>query len=89
MLYRAHIARAIFELVVIGTDCICSCKSNYHTITTTTTPERSDGYMKIFGRFALAQYILLLLQTDFKRQKYNLKWNRVGHQYTEIKTYKP
>jgi len=24
-----------------------------------------------------------------KRQKYNLKWNRVGHQYTEIKTYKP
>ena len=25
-------------LVVIGTDCINSCKSNYHTITTTTTP---------------------------------------------------
>jgi hypothetical protein len=25
-------------LVVIGTDCICSCKSIYHTITTTTTP---------------------------------------------------
>jgi hypothetical protein len=24
-------------LVVIGTDCIYSCKSNYHTITTTTT----------------------------------------------------
>ena len=23
--------------VVIGTDCICSCKSNYHTITTKTT----------------------------------------------------
>ena len=31
-----------FELrtsVVIGTDCICSCKSNYHTITTTTAPQ--------------------------------------------------
>ena len=30
-----------FELttsVVIGTDCIGSCKSNYHTITTTTAP---------------------------------------------------
>ena len=30
-----------FELttsVVIGTDCICGCKSNYHTITTTTAP---------------------------------------------------
>jgi hypothetical protein len=25
-------------LVVIGTDCTCSCKSNYHTITTTTAP---------------------------------------------------
>jgi hypothetical protein len=24
--------------VVIGTDCIGSCKSNYHTITTTTVP---------------------------------------------------
>jgi hypothetical protein len=31
--------RAGFELpsfVMIGTDCICSCTSNYHTITTTT-----------------------------------------------------
>ena len=26
-------------LVVIGTDCIGSCKSNYHTITTTTAPK--------------------------------------------------
>ena len=23
----------------MGTDCICSCKSNYHTITTTTAPD--------------------------------------------------
>jgi hypothetical protein len=33
-----------FELktsVVIGTDCICSCKSNYHTITATMTPWQS------------------------------------------------
>jgi hypothetical protein len=32
---------SIFELttsVVIGTDCIGSCKSNYHTITATTAP---------------------------------------------------
>jgi hypothetical protein len=27
-------------LVVIGTDCIDSCKSNYHTIMTTTEPSR-------------------------------------------------
>jgi len=41
MLYRAHLACAGFELatlVVMGTDCIGSCKSNYHTIMTTTTP---------------------------------------------------
>ena len=36
-----HLERAGFELttlVVIGTDCIGSCKSNYHAITTTTAP---------------------------------------------------
>jgi hypothetical protein len=39
MLYRVHIAWVGFELatlVVIDTDCTGSCKSNYHTITTTT-----------------------------------------------------
>jgi len=41
MLYRVHLTLAGFELktlVVIGTDCIGSCKSNYYTITTTTAP---------------------------------------------------
>ena len=41
MLYRVHLAINGFKLtalVVIGTDCICSCKSNYHIITTTTIP---------------------------------------------------
>jgi len=28
----------LINLVVIGTDCTCSCKSNYHTITTRTAP---------------------------------------------------
>ena len=39
MLYWVHLAWAGFEItssVVIGTDCIGSCKSNYHTIKTTT-----------------------------------------------------
>ena len=38
MLYRVHLAWAGFEpttVVVIGTECIGSNKSNYHTITTT------------------------------------------------------
>ena len=37
MVYRVHIAWVGFELttlLVIGTDCIDSYKSNYHTITT-------------------------------------------------------
>jgi len=41
MLYRVHLAWMGYELtmlVVIGIDCIGSCKFNYHTITTTTTP---------------------------------------------------
>ena len=49
MLYRVHIEWSGFELttlVVIGTACIGSCKSNYHTITTTTTP---DGSLFIIG----------------------------------------
>jgi hypothetical protein len=38
LLYRLRLAWARFQLttfVVIGTDCISSCKSNYHTITKT------------------------------------------------------
>jgi hypothetical protein len=41
MLYEAHLSWVGFELttlVVIGTDCISNCKSNYYTITTMTTP---------------------------------------------------
>jgi hypothetical protein len=41
ILYRVHLAWTGFELatlVVIGTDYTGSCKSNYHTITTTTAP---------------------------------------------------
>jgi hypothetical protein len=41
MLYRVHLTWAEFELttlVVIGTNCIVSYKSNYHLITTPTAP---------------------------------------------------
>ena len=43
MLYRVHLACEGFEptqLVELDTDCTGSCKSNYHTITTTTPPSR-------------------------------------------------
>jgi hypothetical protein len=42
MLYWVHLAWAWFQpttLVVIGTECTGSCKSNYHTITTMTAPK--------------------------------------------------
>jgi len=41
MLYWVHLTMSGFELstlVVLGTDSIGSCKSNYHTIMTTTAP---------------------------------------------------
>jgi hypothetical protein len=37
MLYRVHpawVGFALTVLVVMCTDCMCSCKSNYHTMTT-------------------------------------------------------
>jgi hypothetical protein len=41
MLYWVHLPWAGFKLatvVVLGTDCVSNCKSNYHTITTTMAP---------------------------------------------------
>jgi len=41
MLYRLHLTSVGFKLTtleVIGTDCIDSCKSNYHMITITIAP---------------------------------------------------
>jgi hypothetical protein len=48
MLYQVHLSRMGFELatlVVIGTDCTGSCKSNHHTITTTTLNIRTQLYL--------------------------------------------
>jgi len=59
MLYRVHLARMGFELatlVVIGTDCIGSCKSNYHMITTMTVPQLQ---MEIQGQANLFYCILM------------------------------
>ena len=51
LLHQVHIAWAAFELttlVVIDTDCIVSCKSNYNTITTTTAPIYQFVQSKLF-----------------------------------------
>ena len=42
MLCRVHLVWVGFErttLLVTGTDCICSCKSNYYTFATTIAPK--------------------------------------------------
>ena len=51
MLYRVHLAWAGFKLttlVVIGTDCISSCKSNYHAIMTMTAPQGMKNVQDIY-----------------------------------------
>jgi len=46
MLCTSHLSRFEFTTsVVIGTECIGSCKSNYHTITATTTPHNIIGFL--------------------------------------------
>jgi hypothetical protein len=55
MLYRIHLPWARFELttsVVIDTDFIGSCKSNYHTIMATTTPCRREGLRYRFNLYS-------------------------------------
>jgi hypothetical protein len=43
-LYQVHLSiSGIQTLVVIGTDCICSCKSNYYMIITTTDLEKLEA----------------------------------------------
>ena len=46
MLYPVHLAmNGVRTLVVIGTDCTGSCKSNYYTIQTTTAPLSFRNYL--------------------------------------------
>jgi len=44
----SHLGFELTPLVVIGTDYIDSCKSNYHTITTTTAPQMSIDVLTIY-----------------------------------------
>jgi hypothetical protein len=49
MLNQVYLARVGFKLttlVVISTDCRGSCKSNYHTVTTTTPPLKRRHFNK-------------------------------------------
>jgi hypothetical protein len=61
MLYQVHLAWAGFELntsVVIGTNCIGSCKSNYH-ITTMTAPYVFWWSMQIYMTYKTKTTLIL------------------------------
>ena len=67
MLYRVHHVMNGFKLtsvVVIGTDCTCSCKSNYHTITATTAPLHVSIYLTF--TYAYIMYSLTLINTKYQ-----------------------
>jgi hypothetical protein len=63
MLYQKHLAMSGIQthnLVVIGTDCIGSCKSNYHTIMTTTAPPEiraTETWMYLLNLFQVEYFI--------------------------------
>ena len=65
MLYRVHLARVGIELttlVVIGTDCTNSCKSNYHTIMTAPTSLCGLIMVDRYGYIIITQTLMLLLK---------------------------
>jgi hypothetical protein len=75
MPYRVHLTSAGFELttlVVIGTDGIGSCKSNYHMITTTTAPSSSCVNCDIRGIFI---FINLEVFTICNLPRFSYWWN--------------
>ena len=49
MLYRVHRHTGLefTTLMMIGTDCINRCKSNYHTITTMTAPINCQWHYRL------------------------------------------
>jgi hypothetical protein len=69
ILYQVHITMSEFKLttiVVIDTDCVCSCKSNYHTIATSTVPYctsviASDIIVWYVGTLLISFLLIMLL----------------------------
>ena len=55
-------------LMVISTDCIGSCESNYHTITAMTTPE---GNLKVLIQCTLHVVYIYIVRND---HKFTGKW---------------
>ena len=66
MLYQEDLAMngvKFTSLVLIGTDCTCSCKSNYHMITTMMAPHKLIGiwYLHVYS---LSLYIYIFVHGE-------------------------
>ena len=75
MLYRVHLAIIGLELttlLVIDTHCTCSCKSNYHTITSTTTPYSKLNNLSIFLYCKMHLFVYFQSLQDYNR--FNLRY---------------
>jgi hypothetical protein len=58
-----HFQQYFSYTVVIGTDCIGVCKSNYHTITATADTHVNKKYIKTFDikKFSLVYFFLFVI----------------------------
>jgi uncharacterized membrane protein len=59
-------------LVMMGTDCTGSCKSNYHTITTTTASTNYDVLFATFICIILLITLILLYRKSFSNFKQHI-----------------
>ena len=83
MLYRIHLAWEGFQLtmlVVIDTDCIGSCRSNYHTITTMIALHRDImdplwsivcDFWKVCGNSPINWYQMILVKYGLQRSSFS------------------
>ena len=77
MLYRVHLTWAGFKLTtleVIDTDYTGSCKSNYHTITTTTAPDRNLWFVNIVKTLDSLCFIFMGQQQAYCYMWESLTW---------------
>jgi len=65
------------NLVVIGTDCTRGCKSNYHTIRTTTAPQRLCTLRKKY--YVLHRHYLLIHYEDLFWNTHCELWDGCSH----------
>ena len=81
MLYPVHLAWAGFELttfLVIDTDCIGSCKSNYHSIKTTTIPHCTLNKVIDWDMIIWKNLISCIIERSFG--VFSIVWFRLDEQ---------